>query len=233
MAHGATKMSCGLGGRSSKEANPEMAELITKMTQVITSVKLVSTAGDLFAELCKSKTKGASTRLIGHSASRFLSTTNAMRRVLDKWVAIVEWYKIRAEQAIRDRRPPPVSPLDNRQTELIQVLSILTPIADLKVKCQAERAEQVEVLMSLYMIRIDQLCPGQAIPHYLSTDEKPQWISPGSLTPLAAKTRDLLREALDERFFSRYYKDSAFAKCDFVLEMMLKLHPIYKHTRIA
>ncbi|KAG1681782.1 hypothetical protein DVH05_025695, partial [Phytophthora capsici] len=80
MAHAATKMSCGLGGRRSKEANPEMASLITKMTTVISNVKLVSSAGDLFGELCKEKTKGASKRLIGHSTSRFLSTTNAMRR---------------------------------------------------------------------------------------------------------------------------------------------------------
>lgn len=57
--------------------------------------------------------------------------------------------------------------------------------------------------MSLYMIRIDNLCPGQPILHYLSADEKPQWIPASSLTSLAAKTRDLLREALDERFFAR------------------------------
>eukprot|EP00644_Phytophthora_capsici_P015153 jgi/Phyca11/128339/e_gw1.75.28.1 len=221
MAHAATKMSCGLGGRRSKEANPEMASLITKMTTVISNVKLVSSAGDLFGELCKERTKGASKRLIGHSASRFLSMTNAMRRVLDKWKAVVEWYKIRADRAIQERRAPPAFPLENCHSELVQALSLLAPVADLKFKCQAERPEQVEVLMSLYMIRIDNLCPNQPILHYLSTDEAPQWIPASSLTPLAAKTRDLLREALDERFFARYYNDSAFDKCDFVLEMML------------
>ncbi|KAK1944314.1 hypothetical protein P3T76_004226 [Phytophthora citrophthora] len=91
--------------------------------------------------------------------------------------------------------------------------------------------EQVEVLMSLFMIRIDNLCPSQPILHYLSTDDDPKWIPASSLTPLAVKTCDLLREALDERFFSRYYKDSAFDKCDFVLEMMFKVHPIYKNTQ--
>ncbi|GMF20515.1 unnamed protein product [Phytophthora fragariaefolia] len=44
IAHAATKMSCGLNGKKSREANPDMAELISKMTWVITQVKLVSTA---------------------------------------------------------------------------------------------------------------------------------------------------------------------------------------------
>ncbi|POM62759.1 hypothetical protein PHPALM_28041 [Phytophthora palmivora] len=150
--------------------------------------------------------------------SRFLSVTNAMKRVLDKWPAIAAWYEERGRQALRDRNPPDF-PLENRQTDLIQVLSILTPVADKKFKSQAERAEQVEVLMALYMTRIDDLAPDQPIPHYLS------------LTPLASKTRDLLRDALDEHFFSRYYENTKFAACDFVLEMMLKLHPIYKDTQ--
>ncbi|GMF51217.1 unnamed protein product [Phytophthora fragariaefolia] len=108
MAHAATKASCGVGGKKVRAANHEMAELITKMTLVITQVKLVSSAGKLFAELCKAKTKGASTRLVGYTTSRFLSTTNAMRRVLDKWPAIVAWYEERGRQALRDRKPPPL-----------------------------------------------------------------------------------------------------------------------------
>ncbi|GMF34406.1 unnamed protein product [Phytophthora fragariaefolia] len=231
MTHAATKMSCGVNGKKSREANPDMAELITKMTRVITQVKLVSTAGDLFSELCKSKTKGASTRLLGYSTSRFLSMTNAMKSVLAKWPAIVSWYEERGRQAVRDRKPPPDFPLESHHTDLVHVLSILTPIADIKFKCQAERAEQVEVLMSLYMSRIDELGHDQPVPHYLSTEKKPEWISASSLTPLASKTRDLLRDSLDEPFFSRYYTDSKFDTCDFALEMMLKLHPIYKDTQ--
>lgn len=85
--------------------------------------------------------------------------------------------------------------------------------------------------MALYMTRIDYLAPDQPIPHYLSTDKKPIWIPSSSLTFVAATTRKLLREALDERFFSRYFKDDKFSTNDFVLEMMLKLHPVYKDTQ--
>ncbi|OWZ10090.1 hypothetical protein PHMEG_00017112 [Phytophthora megakarya] len=149
MAHAATKTSCGHGGKKGKVANPELTELITNMTSVITNVKLYN--------------------------ERYAT-------VLDKWPAIVAWYKIRAEKAIRDSQPPPDFLLEDRQIDFIQVLSILAPIVELKFKCQAERPEQVEVLMQLYMIRIDQLCLGQAIPHYLSMDEQPQWLLASSLS---------------------------------------------------
>ncbi|KAG7380230.1 hypothetical protein PHYPSEUDO_007616 [Phytophthora pseudosyringae] len=103
-------------------------------------------------------------------------------------------------------------------------------MGEIKRTCQAERPVQVEVLAQLFMARIHDLNSDQPLPHYLSTDENPRWIAASELTPLAAKTRSLLREALDERFFSRYYKDTAFAKCDFLLEMQMKFHPIYKRT---
>ncbi|GMF58791.1 unnamed protein product [Phytophthora fragariaefolia] len=83
--------------------------------------------------------------------------------------------------------------------------------------------------MALYMTMVDDLAPEQPILHYLTTVDKPQWISASSLTPLAAKTRDLLRDAIDERLFSRYYDDSKFDSCDLALEMMLP--PIYKDTQ--
>nr|KAE8918270.1 hypothetical protein PF009_g31412 [Phytophthora fragariae] len=70
--------------------------------------------------------------------------TNAMKRVLAKWPAIVAWYEERGRQAVRDRKPPPDFPLESHHTDLVHVLSILTPIADIKFKCQSERPEQVE-----------------------------------------------------------------------------------------
>jgi hypothetical protein len=228
MAHAATKASCGVNGAVSAEANPEMADLITK--KMIFQIKHVSTTGSLFKELCKSKTKGASTRLMGYSTSRFLSLTNALERIILKWPAITSWYEERQRQALRANKSPPEFPLANRHDDLVHVLSVLKQMGEIKRRCQAEQPVQVEVLAQLFLARIHDLNSDQALPHYLSTDEKPRWIAASELTPLAAKTRSLLREALDERFFSRYYKDTAFARCDFLLEMQMKLHPIYKRT---
>ncbi|POM63063.1 hypothetical protein PHPALM_27700 [Phytophthora palmivora] len=208
MAHTATKASCGVNGAASAAENPEMADLVARIARTIFQIKRVSTMGNLFEELCKSKAKGASSRLVGYSTSRFLSLTNVLESILLKWPAITAWYEERARQALRAGKSPPEFPLANRYDDL----------------------EHVEVLVKLFLARIEDLNPDHALPHYKSTDDNPRWIAASDLTPLAAKTRLLLREALDERFFSRYYKDEKFKKSSFVMEMQLKLHPIYKYT---
>ncbi|ETP52202.1 hypothetical protein F442_02751 [Phytophthora nicotianae P10297] len=201
MAHAATKASCGVNGTASAEANPAMANLISKIVRTIFQIKHVSTMGNLFEELCKSKTKGASTRLIEYSTSRFLSLTNAMERILLKWPAITAWYEERKQQELRANKTPTEFPLTNCHGDLVHVLSVLKQIGEIKRTCQAKRPVQVEVLVKLFLARIQDLNPDQPLRHYLSSDENPKWIAASDLTPLATNTRLLLREALDERFF--------------------------------
>ncbi|GMF40546.1 unnamed protein product [Phytophthora fragariaefolia] len=169
MTHAATKSSCGINGAAIAAANPAMADLISWMVRTIFQVKVVSVTGNLFAELCKSKTKGASTRLPGYSTSRFLSLTRSLERVLEKWLAITVWYEERTRKALRANQPPP----EFRHDDLVHVLSVLKPIGEIKRICQAERPVQVEVLVQLYMARIQDLDPDQPLPHYLSTDKNP------------------------------------------------------------
>ncbi|ETO83143.1 hypothetical protein F444_02779 [Phytophthora nicotianae P1976] len=201
MAHAATKASCGVNGTASAEANPAMPNLISKIVRTTFQIKHVSTMGNLFEELCKSKTKGASTRLIEYSTSRFLSLTNAMERIVLKWPAITAWYEERKQQELRANKTPTEFPLANRHGDLVHVLSVLKQIGEIKRTCQAKRPVQVEVLVKLFLARIQDLNPDQPLPHYLSSDENPKWIAASDLTPLAKNTRLLLREALDERFF--------------------------------
>eukprot|EP00644_Phytophthora_capsici_P019566 jgi/Phyca11/133412/e_gw1.455.9.1 len=47
--------------------------------------------------------------------------------------------------------------VDSNWEDLEQILSLLEPISRLKRHCQAERPNQVEVLMELYQIRLDTL----------------------------------------------------------------------------
>ncbi|GMF61057.1 unnamed protein product [Phytophthora fragariaefolia] len=195
MTHAATKSSCGVNGAASAAANPAMADLISRMVKTIFQVKVVSVTGNLFAELCKSKTKDASTRLLGYSTSRFLSLTRSLERVLEKWPAITAWYEVRTRKALRASPPPPEFPLANRHDDLVHVLSVLKPIGEVKRICQAEHPVQVEILVQLYMARIQDLDPDQPLPLYLSTDKNPRWIPASDLTPLAADVRRLLREA--------------------------------------
>ncbi|POM64605.1 LOW QUALITY PROTEIN: Hypothetical protein PHPALM_19842 [Phytophthora palmivora] len=82
MTHCTTKEACGV--EKGHSAYPEVAELMAKMTLEITQLKLASSSGKLFAELCKAKTKGASFILVRYTTSSYLSATNAIKRVLDK-----------------------------------------------------------------------------------------------------------------------------------------------------
>ncbi|ETK81576.1 hypothetical protein L915_12929 [Phytophthora nicotianae] len=174
MAHAATKASCGVNGTASAEANPAMPNLISKIVRTTFQIKHVSTMGNLFEELCKSKTKGASTRLIEYSTSRFLSLTNAMERILLKWPAITAWYEERKQQELCANKTPTEFPLANRHGDLVHVLSVLKQIGEIKRTCQAKRPVQVEVLVKLFLARIQELNPDQPLPHYLSSDENPK-----------------------------------------------------------
>ncbi|RAW20785.1 hypothetical protein PC110_g22772, partial [Phytophthora cactorum] len=149
MAHAATKASCGVNGAVSARANPEMADLVVRMVRVIFQVKHVSAAGNLFQERCKTKTKGASTRLVGYSTSHFLSLTNVLNRVIEKWPAITAWFEERGRQDLRARKSPPEFPLANQYDELVNTLSVLKQMGGIERSCQAERPEQVEVLAQL------------------------------------------------------------------------------------
>ncbi|GMF32219.1 unnamed protein product [Phytophthora fragariaefolia] len=137
----------------------------------IFQIKNVSTTGNLFKETCKSKSKGASTRLVGYSTSGFLSLTNSLERIILKWPAITAWYEERERQALRANKSPPDFPLSNRYDDLVHVLSVLKQMGEIKRNCQAGRPVQVEVLEQLFLARIHDLNTDQALPHYLSTDE--------------------------------------------------------------
>ncbi|GMG18295.1 unnamed protein product [Phytophthora fragariaefolia] len=216
-------------GNNSK--NPGMSSIIRKMNKVIFEVKHVEVTGDLFKELCESMTTGKSTTLLSYSDARFLRVTKAMRRVLDKWQAIEAWYDERASKATRENSTPPVFPLAGEFTTLTQLMSILQSLADFKRSCQAEMPTQVENLMILYSIRLNDLDLEKPIRHYLSTRKKPIWIQPSDLTPIASTTRRLLQEALDKRFFIRYYDETKMATTSYVFETQQKLHPVFKSPR--
>lgn len=64
--------------------------------------------------------------------------------------------------------------------------------------------------------------------HYLSTQECRIVIAAEELTPLAVNSWRLLREALDSRFFRRYYDRTEMRKAAYVFEMQLRVHPVFK-----
>lgn len=99
---------------------------------------------------------------------------------------------------------------------------------DIIKMCQAEDTNQVEGLVSLYRVRIGVLDPLKPLPAHDSTKEKPTWIQPSELDEDAASLRLSLRDALDERFFKRYYNAVKMRDASFVFEMQMRLHPTSK-----
>lgn len=225
MVHAATKAACGMNEAAH---NPRVAALIARVKKVINQVRTVEKVGDLFEALCRSSTEGKAVKLVDCNAIRFLSTTKAIERVVQKWPALVKWYAAREAQATRERKPPPDFILANDYTRLTHILAVLKDMDIIKTMCQAEDVNQVEVLVSLFRVRIDVLDPAKALPAHDSTRENPKWIQPSELDEDAASLRLLLRVALDERFFKRYYHRPKMREASFVFEMQMRLHPTFK-----
>ncbi|KAG1685333.1 hypothetical protein DVH05_024794 [Phytophthora capsici] len=108
MAHAATKEACGMNGDAQKSRNPGMTELIARIKKTIFDVQSIEKTGDLFAALCRTQTSTSTTQLLSYAANRFLSITGSIRRILEKWGALVDWYDERAHLARRQRISPPI-----------------------------------------------------------------------------------------------------------------------------
>lgn len=137
MAHAATKEACGMNGDTDRSRNPGMTKLIADIKKTISDVQSIEKTGDLFPALCTTQTSTSTIQLLSYTANRFLSVASAIRRVLDKWNALVSWYDERARRHI-GRKTPPQFLLRNRRLDLEQILSLLEPITSLKRLCQAE-----------------------------------------------------------------------------------------------
>jgi hypothetical protein len=80
--------------------------------------------GDLFTDLCQFLSEGKSSKLVTYANHRFMSLTNVISRLLEKWNAIERWYEHRIK--IKPESAP--FPLADDKTDLIQILSLLKPI---------------------------------------------------------------------------------------------------------
>ncbi|KAG6942285.1 hypothetical protein JG688_00018214, partial [Phytophthora aleatoria] len=74
-----------------------------------------------------------------------------------------------------------------------QLLSILTPIIPVNKRAQAEDANQVQELLSLYTVRMTALVLDQPIRRYDTTPKNPVFIQPYQLTSLVSNIHKLLR----------------------------------------
>ncbi|EGZ17677.1 hypothetical protein PHYSODRAFT_331611 [Phytophthora sojae] len=146
---------------------------------------------------------GKERKLVDYKPHRFMGLTQVFRRIVKHWDVLELWYEERTRKFERDGKAPPNPfPLSGQKKLMEQLLSLLVPISAVNVKSQAEKASQFD-----------------------STKEHVVHYHPTELLPLAETTRNLLSQAFQTRFFSRYTCREAMKKCSFVWEMQLLLHP--------
>ncbi|KAE8954799.1 hypothetical protein PF011_g31984, partial [Phytophthora fragariae] len=109
-----------------------------------------------------------------------------------------------------------------------QLLSLMLPISALNVKSQAEKPNQVDVLVSAYKVIVTTLGPEASLRKYDATRENPTSYHHSTPMPLVVKTRELLSDAFHSRFFSRYTDREVMRTCSYVWEMQMLLHPNLK-----
>jgi hypothetical protein len=153
-----------------------------------------------------------------------------MQRILEKWPALEAWYQERAAQAIRNRKVPQGFPLADCFQHLVQLLSILTPIVLVNKRAQAEDANQVQVLLSLYTVRLTALALDQPIRRYDTSPSQPVYIQPYQLTSVVSTARKLLQKVFYNNFFRRYTDPEYITNGAYTFEMQLMLHPAVKHA---
>ena len=105
--------------------------------------------------------------------------------------------------------------------ELVQLLSLLVPVTILNTKSQTEAANQLDVLLTMYRVRMNTLNYTAALQSYT----KDSFFAPSTLWPSVAKARKLMCQAFHTSYFCRYTDRTEMERASFVFEMQLMLHP--------
>ncbi|KAG1710160.1 hypothetical protein DVH05_017166 [Phytophthora capsici] len=231
MTNAVTKAARGIVNDKTKSKNKPMTELISRIGRTVYQVRHVEVMGSLFSDLCEMTGESRSRTLIEFKPHRFMGLTKVILRILEKWDQLVVWFDERINRALRVGLAPPEGfPLAADKMDLIQLVCILEPITLLNRRAQSESANQIDVLLTLYRLRQNVLDPSVALVDYRTKLlHPPRYFSVTELTPLVAKTRQLLADAFHDRFFSRYTNRPKVRKMSYIFEIQLLLHPKLKN----
>ncbi|KAG3125437.1 hypothetical protein PI126_g22762 [Phytophthora idaei] len=149
--------------------------------------------GILLSSLMTTLGQGNGAKLIGYKPHRFMGMAATMQRILDKWPALEAWYQERDANLVREGKVPTGFPPTGWYQHFEQLLPILTPIIPVNKRAQAEDANQVQELLSLYTVRMTALVLDQPIRRYDTTPKTPVFIQPYQLTSLVSNIHKLVR----------------------------------------
>jgi hypothetical protein len=202
LTNAATKAAFGMTGDVERSKTPGMRKLLSKVTTSINQVRSVEVMGNLYAELISTLGFGKERKLVDYKPHRFMGLTPVFRRILKHWAVLDLWYEERMNKFERHGKVPP-NPfsLAGRKLEMEQLLSLLEPVSSLNGKSQAEKLNQVDVLLSAYKMCKTILAVDQPLLKYDSTREHIVHYHPAELVALVETTRSLLSQAFYSRCF--------------------------------
>ncbi|POM60408.1 LOW QUALITY PROTEIN: hypothetical protein PHPALM_30738 [Phytophthora palmivora] len=154
----ATKTPFGIAPQRSASKNPELTDLISRIAKTINTIRSNDSMVSLFVELCQQLQPDGTTQLLVFIEHLFMGLTRVIRHILEKWAPLEHWFEERREKAIRVRKDPLHDyPLIEDNATLTQLLGLLDPVTTLNIRAQSECANQVEVLLNLYRLRLSVL----------------------------------------------------------------------------
>ncbi|ETO82667.1 hypothetical protein F444_03222 [Phytophthora nicotianae P1976] len=226
----ATKMAFGIVPQRCNSKNPDGTDLLSRIARTTYAIRSNASMGSLFAELCEMAKNGASTQLLEHKDHRFMGLEKVIKRLLGKWDQVEDWLQERINKAIRERKAVPEGlPIADDKETLLQLYGLLNPTAAFNTKSQKEDTNQVDVLLTVFQLRITILDETQPIKDKVrSPSEPPLYYQVNNLTRLAKATRALLAKAFHKNFFCRYTDPARIRDTSYIPEMQMLLHPSSK-----
>ncbi|RLN84698.1 hypothetical protein BBJ28_00022105, partial [Nothophytophthora sp. Chile5] len=231
LTNAATKMAFGIVPQRSESKNLPLTDLISRILQIIYAIRSNEAMGSLFSELCALADPTGTTQLLSFKDHRFMGLTRVIRRILEKWEPLEQWFDERRAKAIRACKASPRDfPLEDDKETLLQLLALLDPITTLNIRAQSESPNQVEVLLTLYRLRVTILDETMGLKDRLrGRDAAPLHYRVSELTPEVRSTRHLLAQAFHKNFFSRYTDRAKMRECSYIPEAQMCLHPVFKN----
>ncbi|ETP52443.1 hypothetical protein F442_02544 [Phytophthora nicotianae P10297] len=231
----AIKTAFGIASQRKASKNLPATDLVSRIASTTFAVRSNASMGSLFSELCEMVNAGATTQLIEHKEHRFMGFAKVVRRLLEKWDQLEDWFQERIDKAIRERKsaPEPFRIADDKMN-LLQLYGLLNPIMALNIKSQKEDTNQVDVLLSVFRLRKTILDETQPVKDKMRAPTDPPlfFYQVRDLTRLVKSTRALLAKSFHKNFFIRYTDHARIRESSFIPEVQMLLHPSLKNQDV-
>lgn len=159
-------------------------------------------------------------QLVDYKSHRFMDLADVIRRIINQWNALEVWLKERIGRP-HTGASPCAFPLLNGNQDLVQLM--LDSITLISKRSQAEACNHVEILLTMYRLRVGVRDPRKPLKDWCAPSESVGFFA--EVMPLVQKTRVLLQEAFDKICFSRYTQRVDMEKHSFISDMQVMLYP--------